>query len=125
MLMNMKMDENINSSMDNDIPRKRYNDTDGFSGRDINNGDFEIDLPEGAKKGLKDATQEMQLNTDEMDKVQKSYMDSPAWEVLEKSMCRKCFWRRKETKSRGRAPGAHSHGGIGLCDKAAARSRSC
>ena len=70
MLMNMKMDDNINSSIEQDIKqRHRYTDPDAFSGHDINNNNFEIDLPEGAKAGLKDATQEMQLHTEEMDKA--------------------------------------------------------
>jgi len=67
--MNMKMDDQANETMDQEIQkRNRYTDRDDSSEflNDINDNNFDIDLPEGAKAGLKDATQDMQLNTKEM-----------------------------------------------------------
>jgi hypothetical protein len=46
--MNMKQDESGEVSLDG--PRRQYNDTGDLD------DDIEIDLPQGAKDGLKDAT---------------------------------------------------------------------
>ena len=51
MLMNMKMDDDY-SMNDDSGNRKNYRDIDDSTNLD----NFEVDLPEGAKKGLKDAT---------------------------------------------------------------------
>ena len=69
MLMNMKMDDDY--SVDDDIDnRKNYRDI----GDSTNLDNLEVDLPEGAKKGLKDATiNDHRLSTGMMeDKLQQS-----------------------------------------------------
>lgn len=62
MLMNMKMDENGSTQIDENGD-KIYQDT--SKGYDLDK-DIDIDLPEGAKAGLKDASQDMRLNTSQM-----------------------------------------------------------
>lgn len=57
-LMNMKQDESGEVSLDG--PRRQYNDTGDLD------DDIEIDLPQGAKDGLKDATQNDMIHTDHM-----------------------------------------------------------
>lgn len=61
-LMNMKME-----GTDEDIDGRNHFQDDSGSGFNIDQPDIEIDLPPGAKAGLKDATDDdIRLNTDKM-----------------------------------------------------------
>ncbi len=62
-LMNMKIDEN-NDDPDDLQARQKYKDTAGNF--DINDPEIDIQLPPAAAAGLKDASQDMRLATDQM-----------------------------------------------------------
>jgi len=62
--MNMKIDEGNEDMMAPEInARDHYKDDDNY---DINDPEIDIELPAGAKAGLKDASQDIRMNTDQM-----------------------------------------------------------